>query len=269
MIRVASLLVYPVKSCRGISLQRAQCTPRGLQYDREWMVVAPDGRFLTQREVPRLALVAPALGADCLALSAPGRPTLEIPLSATPGATVEVTVWRDKVLASDAGDAAASWFGEHLGRDVRLVRFDDARPRPTDPAWSQGLAGRSAFSDGYPVLVLSSASLDDLNARLPATLPLDRFRPNVLLDGCAAYAEDSIRALASAGVKLRLVKPCTRCIITTTDQQTAVPQGDEPLRTLRTYRWDAALRGVTFGQNALVEHGGSLAVGDALSVEQG
>jgi len=100
VIRVASLLVYPVKSCRGISLQRAQCTPRGLQYDREWMVVAPDGRFLTQREVPRLALVAPALGADCLALYAPGRPTLEIPLSATPGATVEVTVWRDKVLAS-------------------------------------------------------------------------------------------------------------------------------------------------------------------------
>ncbi len=153
-------------------------------------------------------------------------------------ASVEVTVWRDHVLAIDEGQAAADWFGEHLRRDVRLVRFDDARPRPTDPAWSQGLAGTSAFSDGYPVLVLSRASLDDLNARLPSPLPVDRFRPNVFLDGCAPYAEDAIRGLESEQMRLRIVKPCTRCIITTTDQATAVPQGDEPLRTLKTYRWD-------------------------------
>jgi hypothetical protein len=115
------------------------------------------------------------------------------------------------------------------------------------------------------VLVLSRASLDDLNARLPAALPLDRFRPNLLLDGCGAYAEDELRVLACGEVRLRLVKPCVRCIITTTDQQTGLLQGDEPLRTLRTYRWDAALHGVTFGQNAIVEQGGALAAGASLS----
>ena len=187
MITIASLFVYPVKSCRGIALLQARLTPRGLQYDREWMVVSRDGRFLTQREAPRLALVGTALHDDHLELTAPGLPTLAVPLQRPArAASVEVTVWRDHVLAVDEGQAAADWFGEHLRRDVRLVRFDDARPRPTDPAWSQGLAGTSAFADGYPVLVLSRASLDDLNARLPSPLPVDRFRPNVLSRGLCA-----------------------------------------------------------------------------------
>lgn len=266
MITIASLFVYPVKSCRGIALRRARLTPRGLQYDREWLVASPEGRFLTQREAPRLALVGTALHDDHLELSAPGLPTLAVPLQrAARSAAVEVTIWRDHVLAVDEGAAAANWLGEHLGRSVRLVRFDDARARPTDPAWSQGLAGTSAFSDGYPVLVLARASLDDLNSRLPSPLPLDRFRPNVYLDGCAPYAEDSIRGLESEQMRLRLVKPCTRCVITTTDQATAVPQGDEPLRTLKTYRWDATLHGVTFGQNAIVERAGLLEVGTPLA----
>ena len=266
MITLASLFVYPVKSCRGIELLQAQLTPRGLQYDREWMVVSHDGRFLTQREAPRLALVGTALHDDHLELMAPGLPTLAVPLQRPAlAASVEVTVWRDHVLAVDEGQAAADWFGEHLRRDVRLVRFDDARPRPTDPAWSQGLAGTSAFADGYPVLVLSRASLDDLNARLSSPLPVDRFRPNVFLDGCAPYAEDSIRGLESEQMRLQIVKPCTRCIITTTDQATAVLQGNEPLRTLKTYRWDGALHGVKFGQNAIVERPGLLEVGTPLT----
>ncbi|MBK6349808.1 MAG: MOSC N-terminal beta barrel domain-containing protein [Steroidobacteraceae bacterium] len=268
MITLASLFVYPVKSCRGIALLQARLTPRGLQYDREWMVVSRDGRFLSQREAPRLALVRTALYDDHLELSAPDLPTLAVPLPRPPrAASVEVTVWRDHVLAVDEGRAAADWLGEHLHRDVRLVRFDDARPRPTDPAWSQGLAGTSAFADGYPVLVLSRASLDDLNARLPSPLPVDRFRPNVLLTGCAPYAEDAIRGLECGQMRLRIVKPCTRCVITTTDQATAVPQGNEPLRTLRTYRWDGALRGVKFGQNAIVERSGLLEVGARLTSE--
>ncbi len=240
--------------------------PRGLQYDREWMVVSPDGRFLTQREEPRLALVGTALVENHLELTAPGLPKLAVPLQRSAhGPSAEVTVWRDRVLASDEGHAAASWFGGYLRRDVRLVRFDDTRVRPTDPAWSQGLAGTSAFADGYPVLVLSQASLDDLNSRLPSPLPVDRFRPSVLLDGCEPYAEDAIRALEGEQVRLRLVKPCTRCIITTTDQATGVTQGEEPLRTLKTYRWDDALRGVTFGQNAIVERPGLLEVGAVLT----
>lgn len=266
MITIASLFVYPVKSCRGIALLQARLTPRGLQYDREWMVVSRDGRFLTQREAPRLALVGTALHDDHLELSAPGLPPLAVPLQRPArAAPIEVTVWRDHVLAVDEGQAAADWFGGHLHRDVRLVRFDNARPRPTDPAWSQGLAGTSAFADGYPVLVLARASLDDLNSRLPSPLPLDRFRPNVLLDGCGPYAEDAIRGLENEHMRLRLVKPCTRCVITTTDQATAVPQGDEPLRTLKTYRWDGTLHGVKFGQNAIVERPGRLEVGSLLT----
>lgn len=266
MITVTALFVYPVKSCRGIAVRQAQAEARGLQYDREWMVVTPEGRFLTQREEPRLALVTTRLARDRLELAAPGLPQQSVPLHRAAGRPArEVTVWRDSVLAIDEGDAVAAWFGEHLRRDVRLVRFDDSRPRRTDPAWSQGLDGESAFSDGYPVLVLSQASLDDLNARLPVPLPMDRFRPNVVLQGCVPYAEDALQELAGDEVKLRLVKPCTRCVITTTDQASGVSQGDEPLQTLRAYRWDAGLRGVKFGQNAIVATRGALSVGMLLS----
>jgi len=268
VITIASLFVYPVKSCGGIAVMQAQLTPRGLQYDREWMVVSPDGRFITQREEPSLAMVGTALQGGHLELSAPGLPQLAVPLQRpVRGASVEVTVWRDRVQAFDEGHAAATWLGAHLRRDVRLVRFDDARPRPTDPAWSHGLAGTSAFADGYPVLVLSRASLDDLNSRLPSPLPVDRFRPNVYLGDCAPYAEDAIGALQSQCARLRIVKPCTRCVITTTDQATGAPQGDEPLRTLKAYRWDGALRGVTFGQNAIVERPGRLEVGALLTTD--
>lgn len=266
MIKIESLFVYPVKSCGGIELKRAQLTERGLLHDREWMVVTPNGRFITQREVPRLALVKTALRDDALLLTAPGLPRLTVPLTrATRAESTDVTVWGDRVLASDEGDVAASWFGEHLGRDVRLVRFDQSRPRPTDPEWSQGQPGYSAFADGYPVLVISRASLDELNSRLPAALPIDRFRPNVLLAGCAPYAEDAIGSLILGDAKLRLVKPCTRCSIPSVDQATGELQGDEPMRTLRSYRWDAQMRGVKFGQNAIVDGTGWLEAGALLT----
>ena len=268
MLSIAALYVYPVKSCRGIELRHARLTNAGLQHDREWMVVTPEGRFLTQRELPKLAVVATSLDATALGLAAPGRPPLSVPLQAAPDSPLrEVTVWREECLARDEGDAAATWLGELLGRPVRLVRFDRSRRRPTDPDWSQGLDGESLFSDGFPVLVLSQASLDDLNSRLQAPLPVERFRPNILLAGCEPYAEDRIGSLAVRDVRLRLVKPCARCSVTTVDQSTGTVRGDEPLRTLKTYRWDARKRGVMFGQNAIVEAGDGalLAVGDVLA----
>jgi uncharacterized protein YcbX len=256
MVTLGGLFVYPVKSCRGTALERAVLTSTGLQHDREWMVVTPAGRFLTQRDTPRLALVVPGITDGRLVLTAPGMPELNVPLAgALSSPLVEVTVFDDRCLARDEGDGAATWLGEFLGREARLVRFDPSRARATDPAWSKGLAGESKFADGYPLLVLARASLDDLNARLPAPLPVDRFRPNLLLDGCEPYAEDRIDTLRGPGFELRLVKPCTRCSITTTDQATAVVSSDEPLRTLRTYRWDKHLRGVTFGQNAIIVAG--------------
>ena len=267
MISVAGLRVYPVKSCRGIPLERARLTPAGLEHDREWMVVTPAGRFLTQRDLPRLAVVVPALAGDRLTLAAPGVASFEVPLRERPeSARCEVTVWRDRCLARDEGDAAAAWFTAVLGQSVRLVRFDRSRRRPTDPAWSAGLDGEALFSDGYPLLVLSRASLDDLDARLTVPVPVDRFRPNVLLDGCEPYEEDRIRSLARDEVRLRLVKPCTRCVITTVDQAIGETAGEEPLRTLKGYRWNTALRGIAFAQNAIVETGAgtTLAVGDTL-----
>lgn len=255
MVTLAGLFVYPIKSCRGTPLARGTLTSSGLLHDREWMVVTPAGRFLTQREVPKLALVAPRLQGGALVLDAPGMSTLALSLEDRSGEPRSVVVWRDACRGIDAGEAAATWFSDFLGRPVRLVRFDESQRRPTDPQWSEGLDGETRFTDGFPLLVLSRASFDDLNARLPHPLPLDRFRTSLLIDGCDAYAEDRMAALESDGVRIRIVKPCARCVITTTDQSTAERDGEEPLKTLKTYRWDAGLKGVVFAQNALVETG--------------
>jgi uncharacterized protein YcbX len=256
-VHLSALYVYPIKACRGVAVGRAELTRAGLRHDREWMVVTPTGRFLTQRELPELARVVPTLCDGVLSIDAPGFASLAVSLA--PGAggrrEVEVTVWDDRCLAHDEGEQAAQWFSDVLGRSVRLVRFDPSRRRPTNAEWSRGLDGEALFSDGYPLLVLSQASLDELNGRLAQPLPVDRFRPNLVVEGCAAHAEDTWRGLQAAAMRIELVKPCTRCSVTTTNQQTGEVEGPEPLRTLRLYRWNAQLRGVTFGQNGIVAEG--------------
>ena len=254
MITVASLHVYPVKSCRGFEQTEARLTEAGLEHDREWMIVTPEGRFVTQREQPRLALIATRLDDRGLHLAAPGAPDITVPFDFE-GEPVEVTVWRDRCRAHDQGDEAARWLAGFVRRPLRLVRFDPAHRRLSDPAWTGGVDAASRFSDGFALLAISLASLADLNARLAAPLPMNRFRPNLVLDGLPPYGEDSLGDLASGAVRLRRVKPCTRCSITTTNQATGVVEGDEPLRTLKTYRWDATLRGVSFGQNLIVVSG--------------
>jgi uncharacterized protein YcbX len=267
MVNIASLHVYPVKSCRGTDLDVARVTRTGFEHDREWMITSPAGRFLTQREEPRLALIHPRLTPDALELAGPDGSSIQVALAAG-GEPVEVVVWRDRCAAYDQGDAVADWLTWQLGKPLRLVRFDPRRPRQSGDSVRGDEPGYAQFSDGYAMLVLSVASLADLNSRLPAPLPMNRFRPNVVLDGVPAYGEDEIRQLVSGAVRLRLDKACTRCVITTTNQQTAVVEGDEPLRTLRTYRWDKVLRGVAFGQNASViaGEGESLRVGAELVV---
>jgi len=178
------------------------------------------------------------------------------------GARCEVLIWRDRCPAWDEGEVAARWLSEFLARDVRLVRFDPAHRRLSDPHWTGDTSALTRFSDGYALLAISRASLADLNARLPAPLPVERFRPNLVLDGLPPYGEDGLRDLwLGERVRLRVVKPCARCIITTTNQQTGLVEGEEPLRTLKTYRWDEALHGVTFGQNVIVVAG----AGESLS----
>lgn len=271
---IAALHVYPVKGCRGIAVARARVAARGLVAvagstalgDREWMIVDPDGRFVTQREKPRLALIETRFGSDALVLAMPGIAPLIMPLETRGGPQREVVVWRSQVVARDAGDAAADWLAAVLGIDVRLVRFDAAEIRHCNPQYAGDSGAHTAFADGYPLLAIGEASLADLNARLDAAgaaaLPMNRFRPNVVLAGLEPYDEDHVDTIAADGVTLKLVKPCTRCQVTTTDQDTA-RVGSEPLATLAGYRMNAALAGVTFGMNAIVlaGEGRELAVG--------
>jgi uncharacterized protein YcbX len=264
---ITALNVYPVKSCRGMPVASAELTRTGFLDDRHWMLVRPNGRFVTQRELPRMALIVTRVGAAGLTLEAPGMPPLTVP-RASPGPARPVTVWKFDGRGVDCGEQAAAWVTQFLATDLSLVAFDTQTPRTCSPEWTQGVHATTEFADGYPVLVISRASLADLNSRLPKPLPMERFRPNVVIDGVEAYDEDRMHELRRDGVTLRLVKPCTRCAITTTDQQRGEPDGVEPLRTLKEYRFDRELRGVTFGQNAIVVagEGRRLRVGDSFEV---
>ena len=257
--------MYPVKSCRGTALAHARLTERGLEHDREWMVVDRAGRLVTQREAPRLALVVPALTASVLELAAPGVTATAVPLGAQ-GAWRRVSVWRDTVSAIDQGDEAAAWLSAWLAREVRLVRFDPQFRRICDPAYAGASGAHTAFADGYPLLILSEASLVDLNRRLASPLPMNRFRPNLVLSDVEAYDEDQMSEIAVGVAKFKPVKPCTRCRITTTDQATA-EVGIEPLPTLALYRHDSRFDGVAFGMNAIVVSGAgtTIAVGERAS----
>ena len=226
--------------------------------------------FVTQREYPRLALVGTRLDDQALVLSAPGATDLVIAFGVAPGSAsdtdrprVAAVVWRDTVPAIDEGDAAAEWISAFIGAKLRLVRFDPAFRRLSNPVYAGDSGAHTAFADGYPVLVIGSASLTELNGRLRSrgadALPMNRFRPNIVIDGLDAYDEDHLSTIdIGDGVRLRFVKPCVRCRITTTDQETAqVAAGldNEPLATLAGYRIDSRLDGVTFGVNAIVERG--------------
>lgn len=251
---ITALHIYPVKSCAGISLSRAQLTATGFTHDREWMIVHPNGRFVTQREEPRLALIRTTLENRALVLDAPERPPLRIDLGHA-GESVEATVWNDRCRAIDAGATAAQWLEDFLGQRFRLVRFDPSWQRRANSKWTGALEAFNQFSDGFPWLLISEASLAALNQRLERPLPMNRFRPSIVVSDLEAFEEDRIAELSNSAVSLHPVKPCTRCAITTTDQQTGLRDGEEPLRTLRSFRLDRELKGVTFGQNVIVSKG--------------
>jgi uncharacterized protein YcbX len=243
------LFIYPVKSAAGIECEQVRLTPQGFEHDREWMIVDPAGNFLTQREEGRLALLATALERGRLLLSTPAGDSLAVDVDHG-GASVDVQVWRAQCRAFDAGAPAAQFLSDFLGRPLRLVRFDMTQPRLSAAEWTGGREVPTLFSDGYPLLVLSQGSIDDLAARVGQALPVQRFRPNILLEGVAPYAEDAAGGLQSGEVRLQLTKACTRCAITTIDHLTGNRTGAEPLATLKTYRLDRQLHGVVFGRNA-------------------
>ena len=270
MMRLAALHVYPIKSCRGTSLGEAVIGPRGIQGDRRWMLVVPEGRFLSQRRHPRLALVQPELLEDRLRVTAPGAEPLEVDPEA-PGPELEVEIWADRCAAVDQGDEAAGWFSRFLDAPVRLVRQGDEADRPVDPAYARSPGDQVSFTDGYPLLLASQASLDDLNARLPEALPMNRFRPNLVVEGSHPWDEDRWALVRIGALELNVVKPCSRCVITTVDQERGV-KGKEPLQTMATFR-----RGIPgappggegevyFGQNLIHREEGVLRVGDPVEV---
>jgi uncharacterized protein YcbX len=263
---VTGLFVYPVKSCAGTPLAVARLGARGIEHDREFMLVDEFAHFLTQREYPRMALIRPTLTAEGLRLSAPGMPSvLHAPI--VRGDTYDVAIWRDHVNAVDQGDAIAEWLGSFLGIRCRLVRQADDAVRLVDPNYATSPLDQVSFADGYPLLLISEESLADLNARLEQPLPMHRFRPNVVVRGAPhPYAEDDWGDLCIGDVPLSGVKTCARCVIPNTDQLTA-ERADEPLATLTRYR--RIERGVIFGQNVIHHSRGTLRVGAPVTLPTG
>ncbi len=262
---IAALVVYPVKSCAGVPVQEVVLTETGLDLDRAWMVVDAQGCFVSQRELPRMALIRPQLKTYEIVLRAPGMLALHLAID-TVETPVRVEVWDDEVSAYDMGAVAAQWFSDFLGEPLRLVRFDPAHRRLSSPKWTGGVEAPNQFSDGFPVLVTSEASLDELNGRLAAAgherVEMARFRPNLVLGGVQAHDEDRLdllRIATDGGVaELKPVKPCARCPIPNIDPATAAFSpvvGD----TLQAYRQDSRVNGaVTFGMNAIVVQGDGL-----------
>ncbi|MFO1428101.1 MAG: MOSC domain-containing protein [Steroidobacteraceae bacterium] len=228
---------------------------RGFDGDREWMIVDARARFITQRSHPQLARIATAFDGTTLRLTHPDLGALAIRARAAAEARMlRVTVWNDSVDAFDCGDEAAAWLSRAIGASVTLVQAGTATRRQPEARWRGEIAAPVNFPDAFPLLVCSLASLADLNRRMPQPVPIDRFRPNIVLDGLPAYGEDACRGLRIGAVSLRLVKPCTRCATTAVDQQDGSP-GSNPLPVLRSYRFDRELLGVTFGQNAVIAAG--------------
>ena len=261
-VSIASLHVYPIKSCGGVDLNEALLIETGLEFDRAWMLVDPAGRFVTQRELPRMALAKPVLKTSEMVLRAPGMLALHVALDRVETPT-RATVWNDEVAAYDMGDLCAQWFSDLLGRPLRLVRFDPEQKRLSEPRWTGALDAENGFADAFPLLVTASASITELNRRLAANgepaVTMARFRPNLVLDGLDAHGEDALDEIVFATddgpVRLRLVKPCARCTIPDVDPVTAAT-GHAVSDTLAGYRADARVGGqITFGMNAVIVEG--------------
>jgi uncharacterized protein YcbX len=261
---LSQLYVYPVKSAGGIPLEASGVDGRGLRHDRRWMLVDEAGSFMSQRRFPRMALVRLRIEPDHLVVDAPEMPPLEVPLRPPDRKLRLARVWGDLVEVSTIGDDADRWFGEFLGVGCNLVYLPEESIRPVDPAYGRR-GDRVGLADGFPFLLVSEASLADLNSRLEHPVPMNRFRPNLVVGGCEPFAEDGWRLIRIGSITLRVVKPCARCTITTVDQETAA-RGKEPLRTLADFR--RAGNKVLFGQNLIHDDTGTLRAGDPVEVVQ-
>ncbi|MEN9868816.1 MAG: hypothetical protein RL748_4406 [Pseudomonadota bacterium] len=276
---ITALTLYPIKSCGSIHLSEAQLSDAGLNseliYDREWMVIDEHGIALTQRTHPKMALIQPRFKADMLELRAPGMLALELALdlpdpAATPSRMVQV--WDDTMLAFDCGDLCATWFSRALDTECRLVRFHVDAKRLAKREWTGSIEAPTLFADGFPLLLVSQASLDDLNQKLVAQgrdpIPMDRFRPNIVISDCAAFEEDYAAEFISGDIMIKPVKPCSRCNLPAVDQSTG-EFGPDPMDILQTYRANPIIDDrISFGMNCVLlsGQGQSLKVGQTLEM---
>lgn len=259
---LSDIIIYPVKSLAGIHLNRWQVIETGFQYDRKWMLIDNQGQFLSQRRLPKMALIKTTLTDNQLILSAPEQQDLVLALAPIDGEVIVSTIWHDQCNARWVSAEADLWFSGFLGMDCRLVYLPDEIIRPVDTRYALS-TDQVAFSDGFPFLLVAENSLLDLNQAMQLNLTMNRFRPNLVIAGCPAYAEDSWREIRIAGIDFRLPKPCSRCAVPTIDPETA-QVGKEPLTTLnRLRKWQNK---VYFGQNAIHNQCGTLSVGDSVQI---
>lgn len=260
---VSELNIYPLKSGRGIRVERAAVGDRGFEHDRRWMLVDEFGEFLTQRSLPRMALLDVQLGNGHLTFGAPEMPSLEVPLVPESNEELWVVVWSDRCRSLALGAAYDDWFSRYLGLRCRLVYMPDEVVRPVDPDFA-GPDDRVGFADAFPYLVISEASLEFLNQKLESPVTMSRFRPNIVVRDCEPHAEDHWSRVQIGEVSFTGVKLCARCKLVMVDPATAAVF-PEPLRTLSNYR--RREQGVLFGQNMIAQSRGSVAVGDRLQPE--
>jgi len=261
-VTVSGLTIYPVKSLQGITLKTMKIGEKGPEMDRRFMVVDASGRFLTMRTLHRMCLIGTELLPGKLLLRARKLPPLIVKLD-RPGSQKQVTVWKDTVLATDMGQEASEWFTEALGQEVHLVFIPDDVIRLVDPQYATTPQDQVSFADAYPIHLISEASLGDLNFRLKTPVPMNRFRPNIVVSGCEPYEEDTWKKIRIGNVILSIVKPCSRCVATTVDQASG-ERSDEPLATLAKYRKQE--KGIMFGQNCIQQNAGSIALGDEVEI---
>lgn len=261
-----AIYLYPVKSLGGIAVKGWPLDEFGLKFDRRWMIVNPEGRFLTQRQHPAMAKIATQIDPDRgrLKLIHPQVGEVKVPLPDDEQARTPVSVWRSHVNAVPVSESVDQWLSKAIGVACRLVWFPEDEIRQVNPNHARK-GEKTAFSDGYPFLLTSQASLDDLNGRLREPVPMIRFRPNLVVSGCQPYAEDTWARITIADLPFRVVKPCARCVVTTIDPERGARVGREPLETLFAYRRHG--KEAWFGQNCIHEQQGDLQVGDPVRIE--
>lgn len=261
-MQLTQIHVYPVKSLAGFQVVNWPVDDRGLLYDRKWMLIDENNLFLSQRRLPAMALIHTRIGVNQLILSAPGQNDLTLPLHPQYGEALTVEIWGDRCLARTVDSLADDWLSRFLGQACRLVYQPDDSVRPVDPRYARP-DDTTGFSDGFPLLIVSENSLNSLNQALAEPVSMERFRPNLVVNGCKAYEEDRWRRIAIGDIGFRLPKPCSRCSVPAINPVTATVE-KEPLLTLnRLRRWDGK---IYFGQNALHDNNGTLKVGDPVDI---